>query len=130
MKTKHKVTKILIVEDQPIAAMVAQKMVTDLGYIADIAESGEEALQKSLNNYDLIFMDIGLPDMDGIKVTSEIRRREKNEKHIPIVALTAYTDNKVQSSCLAIGMQEVLNKPATAEKLNEIILKYCSNSIS
>lgn len=127
MSVKVRRIKVLIVEDQPIAAMVTHAMLLELGHHADVAVDGKDALEKYPNSYDLIFMDIGLPDMTGIEVTAEIRRLENSQKHTPIVALTAYTDQELKLACRAVGIEEIIHKPANRETLKEVIVKYCND---
>jgi len=126
MTDKSILTKILIVEDHPIVAFVTRNMISGLGYWTNVVVNGKEALTEFYNNYSLIFMDIDLPDMTGIEVAAEIRRREHNQKNIPIIAYTAYTDSNLKSSCLAVGIEEIINKPATPRKFQKTILHYCS----
>lgn len=90
-----KALRVLLVEDQEIAAMSAARMMRSRGYTVDVAETGFVALDKFHNGkYDLILMDIGLPDINGISVTKKIRQLEK-DNHLnktPVIAVTAHTD--------------------------------------
>lgn len=73
-------------------------------------------------NYDLIFMDIGLPDMDGYEVTHQIRLHEITQKtHSPIIALTAHAGDENKQRCIEAGMNAVLTKPLTAQSCTDII---------
>ncbi len=114
---------ILLVEDQLIAAKVTVDMLTRLGYQIDVAVDGREALQKAkANNYDLIFMDVGLPIINGLDVTRELRIWEKAlNKHIPIIALTAHMDVENKQECIESGMDAVLSKPMLKETAIDII---------
>lgn len=87
-------THILIVEDQPLAAKVARLVVERLNCAVDVAETGNDALRYVADkHYDLIFMDVGLPDISGLDVTKRIRAQEwKLNQHIPIIALTAHVE--------------------------------------
>lgn len=106
---------------------VHRKMLTDMGYMLDIAKNGKKALDKSINNYDLIFMDIGLPDINGIEVTAEIRRckKEENKKRSCIIALTAYSVEEIGDKCFAVGMDNLASKPIDEDELQKLITKYC-----
>jgi CheY-like chemotaxis protein len=119
--------KILLVEDEPIAMLVHRNMLENMGYKPDAAENGKEALALSANDYDLILMDIGLPDMDGIEVTSKIRHREKkeNKRRSHIIALTAYLLEEVRDKCFAVGMDDIASKPIEANALQQLITKFC-----
>jgi CheY-like chemotaxis protein len=113
-------TLILLVEDSPVARFVTQKQIAQLGYTSETAASGEEAVEKYDGNFSLIFMDVGLPGIDGIEATKQIRERERNQqfKHVPIIALTAHS-NKEQ--CLAAGMDDHLQKPALIADLKRML---------
>lgn len=113
--------KILLVEDERIAMIVHSKMLEKLGYLPDTAEDGQAALASAANGYDVILMDIGLPDMTGIEATAEIRQRENGSHRAHIVGVTAYVLEEVKEKCLAAGMDEVIVKPMSIEKLVEIL---------
>jgi CheY-like chemotaxis protein len=125
--SESKPLKILLVEDEPIAMLVHRCMLEDMEYKPDVAENGKEALALATNDYDLILMDIGLPDMDGIKVTAEIRHLEKkeNKKRSCIIALTAYSLEEVRDKCFAVGMDDIASKPIEANALQQLITKFC-----
>lgn len=116
-------SRILLVEDQAIAAKVAKIMLTDLSCDVDIAIDGESAIERArANRYDLIFMDVGLPDISGNEVTKRIRLFEwDKEQPVPIVALTAHVDPKNKQECIEAGMNAVLTKPLVTEKAKDIL---------
>jgi CheY-like chemotaxis protein len=118
--------RILLVEDIPMAQILARVTLERMGntYI-DIAESGESALdQLAKENYDLILMDIGLPGMDGIETTKQIRTSDHAQKDITIVALTANEDASVKEDCFKAGMHDYIAKPLTLQKANDILKQY------
>ncbi len=120
---------VLLVVDEPIVQMVVIAMLKKLGCAVVLAETGKDALAKfSTNTYDIILMDIGLPDMRGTDVTKEIRRREV-DKHTPIIAVTAYTIDEVKVECDAAGMDAIYNKPLPGETLEEILLTYARSTV-
>ena len=120
--------KILIVEDNEIAMKVNHMMLMEAGYVADGATSGEEALGLVSNyDYDVIFMDIGLPKISGIEATVEIRKMEaeQSKKRSCIVALTAYgTDESIKAKCFTAGMDFFKPKPTTADELQQILAQF------
>lgn len=118
--------RILVVEDNPIAQMVTRKILQQLNCQVDLAINGKEALQLwKHNSYDLIFMDIGLPDLDGCEVTHRIRVQEvSNKSYLPIVALTAHAGDENKSRCISAGMNAVLTKPLTAQKCEETLKSF------
>jgi CheY-like chemotaxis protein len=112
--------KILIVEDSPMPANTLKSFLTRLHCSSDIADTGAKAVEMAEHNdYDLIFMDIGLPDFDGIEVTRRIRAfNDFSKSHVPIVAITGHGDDPaVRAKALDAGMQEVMSKPANPSAL-------------
>jgi PAS domain S-box-containing protein len=115
---------ILVVEDDNVNQMVLSRMLKDKGYLVDIVGNGLEALAAYENKrYDLILMDIQMPEMDGIEATKRIREKEGWKKHTPIVALTAFALQGDRERFLAIGMDEYLPKPVKMEDLLQMIEK-------
>ncbi len=116
--------KILVVEDNLLNQKVAKLLLEQLGYDADIASSGIEALTMFDRGYSLILMDVGLPDIDGVEVTKLIRAKELNSKHhIPIIALTA-NGNCYKGKCLAVGMDGFALKPIMIDELKQVLIKF------
>ncbi len=117
---------ILVVEDNPVNAKVAELQLKKLGYIIDIAKNGREAVEATTETaYDLIFMDVQMPEMDGLEATRQIRRSELGSKErVPIIALTAHAMSCDRESCLAAGMQDYLTKPPTLATLSSAIKKW------
>ena len=121
---KHsKESKILLVEDHPISAKIEKEILLHLGCVVDIASNAKQALELvNKEYYDLIFMDIGLPDMTGYEVTQRIRSQDLTSiSHIPIVALTAHTDSDNQQQCLDSKMNAMITKPFTTEQAEDIL---------
>lgn len=118
----------LVVEDVEIAQKIAKLTLMGLGCRVDIAEDGRKALQLyKENKYDIIFMDIGLPDINGLEVTKKIREIEFNNKHMPVIALTANCDETDKPRYLAAGIDEIILKPITKENSQAMIDKYMHN---
>lgn len=124
MKRYERHLKILIVEDDPIVRIVTNKMIEELGYQSECAINGIQALHLiQQNHYNVIFMDIGLPDIDGITVTEKIRQYERENNFLPsrIFALTAYSLIDIKDKCLMAGMNEVHTKPISPQVLKSLI---------
>jgi CheY-like chemotaxis protein len=119
--TTNKALKILLVEDEPIAMVVNRGLLKNLGYTVDTAVNGKEAIAKAADGYDLIFMDVGLPDIDGIEATKEIRHQEDQAKRAVIVALTGYAQADIHAKCREAGMDDVLLKPTDDVQLKHIL---------
>jgi len=110
--------RILLAEDNPINQKVALKLLARMGYAADLARDGREALAAlAEKTYDLVLMDVQMPEMDGLEATREIRRRCPPEVAPRIVAMTANAMREDHAECLAAGMDDVLTKPVTAARL-------------
>lgn len=117
--------RLLVVEDVDIAQKIASMVLESLGFSVDISADGETALKMfQQKHYDFIFMDIGLPGMDGLETTRAIRQIEKIGMHVPIVALTANSENSHKSMCLASGMDEFLSKPLVKDKAINMINQF------
>ena len=119
---------VLVAEDNKINQRLIKMTLEKLNMIVDIAQNGKEAfeMRKENNNYKIIFMDIQMPIMTGIESTHTILEyeREKNIKHIPIVALTANALVGDKEKYLEAGMDNYLSKPISLEKLKEMISDY------
>ncbi len=110
----NKEIKVLLVEDDCIIAKATTAILTGLNCTVDLAPNGQTALQKIENNYDIIFMDIGLPDMSGFEVAKKIRQTKNlPNKHIPIIALTANSDPSYKEKFKSAGIQAIEYKPLT-----------------
>ena len=118
---------ILLVEDIKVNRALALKMLNMLGYSADIAENGLECLALVKNkSYDLIFMDLYMPEMDGFSATREIRRWGENKilaRQPYICALTANVMPKDQDACREAGMNDILTKPVRLDVMKAALLK-------
>jgi len=116
---------ILVVEDYPINQEITKELLEMMGCDVDVVDSGAEALEAvRRNTYDLIIMDIQMPEMDGYEATKEIRRIEGTTKHVPIVALTANALQGDREKCLSAGMDEYISKPFRAAELEAVLLKF------
>lgn len=127
---KGKGYDILLVEDDAVSAKVAYLICNNMGQNLEIARNGKEALQKAkLKDYDLIFMDVGLPDISGNEITRKIRIGEKaTGRHVPIAALTAHVDNESKQQCIESGMDAVLSKPISIQKVTDMLDAFIPGS--
>lgn len=117
--------QILLVEDSPVIQLVHESTLQGAGFTVDTAESGKEALAMcAKHKYKLILMDINLPDMTGLEITTRIRQNNHLNKTVPIVALTSYTEKEIKKQCLECGMNEYRHKPINQKQLATLADKY------
>ncbi len=113
--------KILLVEDNPINQKVALEILKETGALIDVADNGRKAVAAvRKNRYDLVLMDVQMPEMDGIQAT-RIIRGELEITSLPIIALTAHTMEGDREECLRAGMSDYLPKPIDREQLFRVI---------
>jgi CheY-like chemotaxis protein len=119
--------KLLLVEDNMLAQMAQKMSLEQAGCQVDIAATGEQAIQLSMeNHYNLILMDIGLGDEDGFTVTREIKNKSVKNKDTLVVALTAHSIEDYGKKAEECGMQGFLTKPLTPETIKELLTNFLS----
>lgn len=116
---------ILVVEDDPIAQIIAKELLSKTNCHVSIACSGAEgvSMYKS-KKYDIVFLDIGLPDIDGYTVAKQMKENALPIFHAPIIALTAHAANDVEQACKEAKITKILSKPLSLEKINACINEY------
>jgi two-component system, sensor histidine kinase and response regulator len=117
---------VLLVEDSPVNLEVGVAILESMGCTVETAVNGLRALDRHANDeFDLIFMDCQMPEMDGFETTTEIRRRETAAgRRTPIVALTASVVEDGRQRCLAVGMDDYLAKPFTLEQMRAMLTTW------
>ena len=121
---KHSV-RILLAEDNPVNQKLAKIMLTKAGYQVEVATNGKEALEKftaSPDDFDMIFMDVQMPEMDGLEATRAIR--ERGFDTIPIAAMTAHAIEGDREMCLEAGMDDYISKPIKREVVFQVLQKW------
>ena len=127
VETEDASSKILIVDDHPVNQMVMQKMLSNLCYSADVASSGKEALDALRQRpYDIVFMDIMMPEMDGITATQRIIELYPDTERPVVIGVTAHDSFSVREHCLQVGMDDFFTKPIYRAQLASILSKYDS----
>ncbi len=122
---KSNSAKILIVEDNWINQEIAIGLLRKIGFHADLADNGIQALEKlAQNSYDLIFMDFQMPEMDGLETTRRIRQLEGDKKKTPIIAMTASATQDDYEKSIGAGMNDYLSKPISGKDLERILKNH------
>jgi signal transduction histidine kinase/CheY-like chemotaxis protein len=117
-------TRVLLVEDNLFNQQVAGELLRQAGMVVEIAENGYSALEfVDANEYDLVFMDIQMPDLDGLEVTRRIREHH-DATSLPIVAMTAHAMGSDREKSLAAGMNDHITKPVNPEELLAMLIKW------
>ncbi len=117
---------ILLAEDNQVNQLVMQRLLTKRGHHVTIAANGRIACDLAQQQrFDLIFMDVQMPEMDGFEATAEIRRwQNQHHRRTPIVALTAHAMSGDQERCIAAGMDNYMTKPIIPAELDEMLRTY------
>jgi CheY-like chemotaxis protein len=115
---------VLVVDDNPVNRKVAAGFLKKLGFEADVAEDGQQAVKAAMQkDYGLILMDCQMPVMDGYEATREIRRQLKG-RFLPIIAVTANAMEGDREKCLAAGMDDYMAKPLRKDALNQMVFSW------
>ncbi len=116
---------ILVTEDNETNQKVILRQLALLGFAADVADDGRQALERwQSGDYALLLTDLHMPEMDGYELTTAIRAEEKGSRHIPIVALTANALKGEAEHCHAVGMDDYLSKPVQLVQLKAMLEKW------
>jgi CheY-like chemotaxis protein len=125
INTKYPGKRVLVAEDYLVNQEVTQDILELMEFEVDIAENGREAVEKHQKYvYDVILMDIQMPELDGYEATRLIRLKEGSSKHTTIIALTANALSGDKEKCIEAGMDDYIAKPIEATKLEQILRKY------
>jgi len=116
--------RILLAEDNEVNQTVIQKMLKRLGFRADLAANGIEAVQALQRQpYDVVLMDVKMPELDGWEATRQIRRFLPAAEQPEIIAITAYALEGDRERCLAAGMDDYISKPVQMKELRKKLIK-------
>jgi len=120
------VLRVLIVEDNLVNQRLATRMLEKRGHRVVVAANGLQALEAlDKDAFDLVLMDVQMPEMGGMEATAKIREKETlTGKHQPVIALTAHAMKGDQERCLTAGMDGYLAKPIRPQELDDILDKY------
>jgi CheY-like chemotaxis protein len=117
--------RILVAEDNAINQQVAVGLLTKLGHRADIADDGDEAIERvAAGEYDLVMMDMQMPRVDGLEATRMIRALPFAKGKVTIIAMTANAMEGDRDACLAAGMDDYISKPIDLNRLTDMLAKW------
>ncbi|UVJ37924.1 PAS domain S-box protein [Arthrobacter sp. CJ23] len=123
--------RILVVEDNEVNQLVACEMVAKLGYQADVAADGAEAVSATAaGTYAAVLMDCHMPVMDGFEATRTIRARDNHSARLPIIAMTAGAQDEDRERCLSAGMDDYLSKPVDLADLDEALKRWVPRGLA
>jgi CheY-like chemotaxis protein len=117
--------RILLAEDNAVNQKLASRLLEKRGYTVVVTSNGREAVEAlERESFDLVMMDVQMPEVDGFEATALIRERENGTgTHLPIVAMTAHAMTGDRERCLAAGMDSYVSKPIQSKELFEAIEK-------
>jgi len=121
--------KILVVEDEAINQMLMTALLTQFGFVVTTVENGKKAVEKAAaEDYQLILMDLQMPDMDGFEATRRIKAMTDRPNLPPIIALTAHAMGKDREKCLQAGMDDYLSKPISRDELYHVLIRHLTKA--
>jgi signal transduction histidine kinase/CheY-like chemotaxis protein len=120
--------RVLLVEDNAVNQKLARRLLEKSGAVVETALNGREAVERcSTADYQIIFMDCQMPEMDGFEATAQIRRLEGATRHTPIIAMTAYALPQDRERCLKSGMDGYVSKPISEGEIRKMLDTYLSS---
>ena len=121
--------RVLVVEDNAVNQLLVVRMLEKRGHDTVVAADGRQALQAlSSSSFDLVLMDVQMPEMDGFEATAAIRAQEQSSgQQLPIIALTAHALKTDPERCLAAGMDGYLSKPIRPQDLDFLLSEFITN---
>lgn len=123
MNQERKAIRVLVAEDNTLNQRIIEILIKKKGWSCTLVADGSEAVKACISdNYDVVLMDIDMPVMNGWEATIEIRKRNIN---IPIIALTAYSEESFRVKSIEAGMNLFLSKPYIKDEIYDAILKSC-----
>jgi PAS domain S-box-containing protein len=127
----HPGVRLLVAEDNPVNQLVAVRMLEKLGYKADVAANGSEAVDALMRiDYAAVLMDCQMPEMDGFDATREIRRRQPAGHRTPVIAMTAAAAQEDRDRCFRADMDDYVSKPVRARELAAVLSRWVPDDSS
>ncbi len=121
--------RTLVIEDLEIAQVAAENLLEELNSEVNIASSASQAFEQLFSNhFDIIFIDINLPDLDGFEIASTIRMMQRSSKRIPLIAVTANSSEDLEAKTKRSGFDDFLIKPLTLEAVRHVMFKHLNRT--
>jgi len=122
--------RLLVAEDNLVNQKVAMRILEKAGHRVDVANNGIEAVAALKNaSYDMVFMDIQMPEMDGYAATAEIRKMASEFSELPVIAMTAHAMKGDREKCIAAGMDDYISKPVKPKGLLEMVQRWAGMKV-
>jgi len=122
---------VLVAEDNVVNQRVAMRILSKLGYSAELVDNGRAAVEKHRERpYDIVLMDCQMPEMDGYRATRLIRASGGSGANVPIIAMTANAMEGDREVCLAAGMSDYLTKPVVPDRLEKMVDKWLGATVA
>ena len=122
--------RVLVAEDNLVNQKVALRILEKGGHKVDVAGNGKEAVDALKNaSYDMVFMDVQMPEMDGYAATREIRKMAPEYRELPIIAMTAHAMKGDREKCIASGMDDYISKPVSPKALLEMVQRWAGKKV-
>lgn len=120
--------RVLVAEDNTVNQKVALRMLERAGCLVDVVSDGRQAVEAfKKNSYDLVLMDVQMPELDGLEATAEIRHLEPPDRRTPIVAMTAHAMTGDRDRCIEAGMDDYVSKPLQLKELLEVLDRWLAD---
>ncbi|MCP4543320.1 MAG: response regulator [Chloroflexi bacterium] len=118
--------RILLAEDSPTNQLIATYNLEQAGYVVEVVDDGQKAVQAlGEGDFDLVLMDVFMPQMDGLEATQVIRQQEKDSGcHVPIIAMTGTDTLEHRAKCLKAGMDAFISKPVIISEFHEVLASF------
>jgi two-component system, sensor histidine kinase and response regulator len=117
--------RVLVVDDGEVNRLVAVGILNHLGFSTVAVDDGRQALGALADGtFDAVLMDVQMPGLDGYQTTAELRRREEQDRHTPVIAMTATVTDGERERCLAAGMDDYLAKPITPSSVSVVLERW------